>query len=166
MACEVCGAEEPLVEARIEGSVMNVCRNCARYGMVVGQPLPPEPEERQAAAAPMPKPKPTYRSSVEQRLTPRSIEQEEVLIAGYGSIVREAREKRSWSQKDLGKKVNERESIIHKVERDEIQPTESLKRRLERALGITLSAKPAEVLVSGGGESQPLTLEDIARRKK
>jgi len=36
MNCDMCGSEENLFRATIEGSELKVCRNCSKHGKVLG----------------------------------------------------------------------------------------------------------------------------------
>jgi len=58
----------------------------------------------------------------------------------YGSIIREAREGRGLSQADLADMLNEKASLIRKIEREETLPSDAVQRELEGELEIDLSA--------------------------
>ena len=50
----------------------------------------------------------------------------EELAADFGMRIRHAREARGWTQADLGAKLNERASVIAKLESQTIVPTDSM----------------------------------------
>lgn len=58
----------------------------------------------------------------------------------YGTIIREAREGRGLSQADLADELNEKASLIRKLEREETLPSDAVQSELERELEIDLSA--------------------------
>lgn len=47
MACEMCGSKAPIFKSRIEGSVLDVCKECSEYGTIVAV-IEPEKKEKQA----------------------------------------------------------------------------------------------------------------------
>jgi putative transcription factor len=58
----------------------------------------------------------------------------------YGTIIREAREGRGLSQADLADMLNEKASLIRKIEREETLPSDAVQRELEGELEIDLAA--------------------------
>jgi len=75
--------------------------------------------------------------------------------------VRRAREARGWKQADLGAKINERVTVIAKIESGSMIPNEDLLRRLERALGIKLKEKVPAVAVQKATARESPTLQDL-----
>jgi len=87
---------------------------------------------------------------------------EEELVEDYDVRIRRAREARGWKQADLGAKINERVTIIAKLESAAMIPNEALIRRLERALGIKLREKvPAVAVKKAGALGEGMTLGDL-----
>ena len=60
------------------------------------------------------------------------------MIENYNTAVRNAREAKNWSREDLGKKINERVSVINRIESGKMTPDNKLTKKLEKALNITL----------------------------
>ena len=60
------------------------------------------------------------------------------MVPEYAQIVREARERLSWTQEDLASKLLEKKNVLSKVERGELQPDIKLARKLEKLLDIRL----------------------------
>lgn len=157
MICELCGADVPRTKTvRVEGSVLAVCPNCARFGSDVSAPparrktMPPQIADRLEARR--------------RRMTPRDVYKqagEEELALDYAERIRRAREARGWKQADLGAKINERATVIAKLESGTMIPNEGLTRRLERALDIKLREKAPEVTASKAREREPPTLGDL-----
>ncbi len=161
MLCEVCGSDVARTKTVVvEATVLNACPNCARFGTDVGPSAIPA---RRAGAPP----------AVVQRLQARQRRMaerdvftqagEEDLADDYARRIRAAREARGWKQADLGARINERVTVIAKLETGAIVPNEDLIRRLERALGITLKEKVPTVPVrkAGAGGGEGLTLGDL-----
>ena len=65
-------------------------------------------------------------------------ESAELLVENYPDIIKKKRESMGLSQKDFANRINEKESIIHKIEIGAFEPQLSLARKLEKILGIKL----------------------------
>ena len=62
----------------------------------------------------------------------------QVVVSNYGSLIKNAREKMGLKQEELAKKLNEKESIIQKIETANFKPGMKLAKKLERFFGIKL----------------------------
>ena len=135
MECEICGkpvSETNPTRAKIEGSV--VCSECAKLGTI--QKAPPKPKfQKNKKGKKQAQPKRNYRND----------EPTEELIENYNTAVRNAREAKNWSREDLGKKINERVSVINRIESGKMTPDNKLTKKLEKALNITLLEKVNDV---------------------
>ena len=118
MDCELCGRQDALVNAIVEGSPMKVCRNCARYGHVIAL------EKSLEIERPKPKPKLELPS--------------ECIIDNYGELIKSAREQLKLTQQELALKIAEKESIIQKLENYCLEPTIELARKLEKFFNMKL----------------------------
>jgi len=87
----------------------------------------------------------------------------EELAEDFGDRIRKAREALGWKQSDLGSKVNERESVIAKLESQTMVPTDAMIPKLERTLGIKLREKVESVAVKKHTGRAPMTLGDLIR---
>jgi putative transcription factor len=56
----------------------------------------------------------------------------------FNEKIRQGREERGLSQVELAKNLNERASLIKKLERGEVLPTEKVRKKLEKYLKINL----------------------------
>jgi putative transcription factor len=63
------------------------------------------------------------------------------LVPDWAKRVRAARETRTWTPEVLGKKLNEKKSIILKIESGNFRPPDALVRKLEHLLQIRLRAE-------------------------
>ena len=144
MECEICGKEVPEhnpIRAKIEGSVMVVCKECSKLGKI--QKAPPKPKFRKQ-------------------------EKSEELIEDFEITVRKAREAKDWSREDLGRKINERVSVITRIETGKMTPDVKLTKKLEKTLNIKLLEKVDNVdlnqfINSSSGER---TLGNIMKIKR
>ncbi len=154
MPCDMCGADTGLVLAEIEGAKLNVCKNCASYGKILGRvrrPLPPAAKKRMIPISPRKKP----------------AEPEWVLVKNYAERIRNKRESLGLKQKQMAQKIAEKESLLHKIETGSFKPGIDLARKIERILQITLLEKVESYdaqLPKAKGSA--LTLGDIIAVKK
>jgi putative transcription factor len=156
MNCEICGREIRGKGFRVvvEGSEVTVCASCRQYG-----------SEKPSTVT-----QPGFRKVVLKKRKPYStkIEFTEEMLENYHLIVRREREKRGWSQEQLAKKIQEKESLIKKIENAEIVPEPEVVEKLEKLFGIRLREKVPEVKVELGRSKLTPTLGDVVvvRRKK
>jgi putative transcription factor len=85
----------------------------------------------------------------------------------YDQRIRSARESRGLSQEDLAKQLNEKASLIRKLERGDMLPSDSVQRKLERELDISLTegAGEGDTEWEGGSSTGSQTLGDVVKRK-
>jgi putative transcription factor len=91
----------------------------------------------------------------------------EELAQDYDERIRSARESAGMSQEDLASQLNEKASLIRKLEHGDTLPSDDLQRKLERALDIDLSAGGGDddAEWSGGSSTGEYTLGDMVERK-
>ena len=80
-----------------------------------------------------------------RRLEERDLYQEigELELApDWGHRVRLAREALGWNPEELGKRLNEKKSVVLKIESGTLHPPDSLVRKLEHLLKVRLRASP------------------------
>ncbi len=150
MICELCG--KPAVggyRIRLEGSVVSACSGCASLG---------ERVEAVREAAAKPAKKPVAAPKAEEAAADAGYD----VVEGFGGRVKSARERLKLSQKDLGRLINEPESVIHRVELERYEPAEELAHKLEHRLGVKLLVKHEEPLETRSpGENKEITLGDM-----
>ncbi len=140
--CDICGKEAYLLTALIEGSELSVCDECSVYGKVLKRPKPIFKEDKKVE---------------EERMVD--------FVSGYGELVKRGREKLGLNQQEFAKRINERETIIQKIETEKIKPTIELARRLERFLGIKMieELKKEDVKKEKRKEAGPFTFGDFIK---
>jgi putative transcription factor len=88
------------------------------------------------------------------------------LVEGYGMIIKKARQKKGLSVEDFAKKINEKESVVKKLEKEDMNPPTDLIRKVQRELGINILEEAAKntgtVLTRPMG---PRTLGDLIKIK-
>lgn len=162
MECEICGKPVPEnnpIKAKIEGSVMVVCKECSKLGKI--QKAPPKPKFRQQQKGKKPK-------TTRNRSYSRNEEPSEELIEDFDLKIRKARESKDWSREDLGKKINERVSVITRIETGKMTPDTKLTKKLEKVLNIKLLEKVDNVDLNQfiSGSSGERTLGNVMRIKR
>ena len=127
MECEMCG--NPIsgrpTRIKIEGTVMSTCKKCARFGVEDGE----KTGTRRTPAFGLQRPK---------RAPPKKEIGNLELVEDYGARIRRAREQRSLTQEELGNHINERASVIARMESQKMGISEKMARKLERLLEIKL----------------------------
>ncbi len=141
MLCEMCGAEvESTSPISIEGTVLSACAECARFGRPIstarGGPAPNGSPVRGGAVAPAGR---TVRRLEERDVFVEAGELE--LADDWPRRVRRAREALGWTPEELGKRLNEKKSVVLKLEAGHIHPPDDLVRKLERTLRTRLRAE-------------------------
>ncbi|HTT15682.1 MAG TPA: multiprotein bridging factor aMBF1 [Thermoplasmata archaeon] len=144
MLCEMCGKDvASTARAKVEGSVLSVCPDCARFGQLLDPP-PAAPAEGGPSRRPVPagatRAAPRPRRMEERDLYTEIGEME--LAPDWAKRVRQAREGHAWTPEDLGKKLNEKKSVVLKIEAGAFRPPDALVRKLEQLLKVRLRADP------------------------
>lgn len=151
MNCEMCGKKtEDIYRTNIEGVEMKVCGGCSKYGKVLGSAKKESPKKQ-----------------VNARVQEAIAERVEVVVPDYSEILRKTRERLGMKQEDFAKKVNEKESQIHKMETGSIMPDLKTAKKLEKMLQIRLVEEYVErqnpVVKS---KESIMTLGDMIKIKK
>ncbi len=159
MICELCGRDVPrLKRVVIEGVILNVCDECAKFGKEIkGKDIPKDVRYL---------PPEVVRERLERKRRKRKdyLEEEEVLVEDYPHVIREARERLGLTQEELAKRILEKRTVISKIERGEMRPDEKLIKKLEKALNIKLKEKISPIYKKDEGKkSTALTLGDLIK---
>jgi putative transcription factor len=145
----------------IEGVHLEVCSECAKFGMEAQKS--PKKEEG-------PKPVITQRLEFrEKRAKPRDIytsQETEDLVPDFAKRIRDARQEKGMTQKDLAMKLNERVTVLSKIETGDMRPDEKLIAKLQKELGIALKEKVAAIQASKEAAPRTLTLADLIKMQK
>ena len=117
--CELCGKiDENLNRALIEGVELNVCTDCSKFGKILA-PIKVFSQKK----------------CHEQE---KKEEKVELVVENYADIIRKKRESMGLTQKDFASKINEKESVVHKIEIGTFEPSLSLAKNLEKILNMKL----------------------------
>lgn len=135
MQCELCGkAEKNLKKVSLEGAILLLCQSCAKFGTGASTGA-----FRNIAPADIARGLEKRKKFLEEKDIFAEIRGE--LAQDYPERIRNARLKLSLTPEELGKRINERKTIITKLESGAMLPTEKQLKKLERALNIKLTEK-------------------------
>lgn len=145
MLCEMCGKDvEATSRVRVEGSVLRLCADCSRFGVVLDAPPAPSvvPVPRSGGSG-----VPLGSGGAVVRRT-RSTEERDLfkempemeLAEDWSKRIRVAREHLTWTPEELGKRLNEKKSVILKMESGAFRPPDATIRKIESLLKIRLRA--------------------------
>jgi len=146
-SCEICGKNyENLEDTIIEGVAVEACNSCSKFGKVISIKKQITEKEKKI------------------RTKPRLLE--ENIIDNYGWIIKKAREERGFRHEELAKNINEKESIIHKIETENLKPSITMAKKLENFLNIKLIEMEEEKKnVSLNFKDDDLTIGDLLKIK-
>ena len=96
----------------------------------------------------------------------KELEDETVLIDNYGKIIVEARKKMNLTREEFSKKIKEKESVIRRVETEEMMPDDALVEKIERFLEIKLKKVYEKTLIGKKEIKGSLTLGDVVELKE
>lgn len=145
MICEMCGKDAAsLTPIRVEGSVLQLCADCGKFGQaVVVRPSGGAPAVHDRGD-----------EYIEPRgpfaLRPRRTEERDVfsdmpdmeLAPDWSKRIRQQRERLGWTPEEFGKRLNEKKSLVLKVESGSFRPPDATLRKIERLLKIRLTVDP------------------------
>jgi len=141
-----------------------VCNDCAVLGSLSWEAKEPKatkptgkPRARPRRESRVPKPKSPLEPALE-------------LVEDFGSRIRRARELRGLSLEELGKRTNEKVSVLKKLEGGKMVPSHKLAQKLQYALRISLLApvseeRPSKKLLEAPAP-KTITLGDLIKNRK
>ena len=151
--CQLCGEEtDSTVKAKIEGAVMRVCSSCAE----MGEKIKSKSKKNNSSK----------KKKSKRRKTSKT--EEKVLANNYGKKIRDERENRELTMEELADQMNEKTSVIQKVEQEELKPDKKLAGKISKKLGINLYVNPqvTDYDDTDDGDNRKATLGDVANIKK
>jgi putative transcription factor len=143
----MCGSDtSSSTKVKIEGAVLKVCDSCKDLGNEV-------------------KTSSNKKKRKKKKSSSRKRGSGKVLVPDYGEKLKSAREDEQRSIKEVADELNEKESLIKKIEKQDLKPDKSLAGKLSDRFDITLYTN-SEVSNHGSAtensSSKKATLEDVA----
>jgi len=166
LRCEVCGHKihtEPIT-AVIEGARLTVCVECSKHGKILQQEEISLPK---IAIGPSKKPQ-VHVTLVQKKPLAVSVQITKELTESYPNKIRVAREKLGLTHEELGKKINEKASVLRNLEVGKMAPNNQLASKLEHMLKIKLLVPITEEKATTlpKAANQEMTLGDIIEYKE
>jgi len=157
MNCELCGKTvgKPK-KVRVEGSTLQVCEQCARHGKEVFEDKKADTEEMV---------KRINKSKTRRSRSKGFGDEGKTLVMDYPDKIREARLKQNLTQEELAKELNEKKSVVAKLEKKDMRPSESLRKKLERALDIDLMEEIEQFSQTSEHKEAGLTIGDLIKEE-
>ena len=117
----MCSSEGTLIKTIVEGAELNVCNKCSKFGRVIGTI-----EETKVT------------ESKSKKINAPKKETLQIIIGDYAEKIKIRRESLDLTQEQFAKKINEKESIIQKIESKHYEPSIDLAKKIEHFLNIRL----------------------------
>lgn len=93
------------------------------------------------------------------------------LVDDYGTLIRQARDAQGLTHEDLGRRINEKVSVLKKLENHKMRPDNKLAEKLQHALRIKLLVPPSKdetskKIFSKTLPTKAITLGDLLEKEK
>jgi putative transcription factor len=170
--CEMCGKEQAaLTTTKVEGAELELCDDCKEFGTEVRTESSSSSSSKYSTSSSSGKAKSGSSgsgssSSGGSRRRRDMFDDMDEVAADYDARIRQARESRGLSQEELAGELNEKASLIRKLERGDILPSDDVRTKLERELDISLvEGVDDDEEEWSSGSSTTTTLGDVVKRK-
>jgi len=146
--CEICGTKaNDIYVVDVEDVELRVCAKCAKGKKIISRV-----SDQRAAAKAM--------AFKELKNDPAQ------LVENYGRVIHDARESMKLPIKVLAEMLNEKETLLLRVEQQRTMPSQELSKKLERALKIKLTetgdGRSDKVSI---GRAESASLGEFVKRK-
>lgn len=155
MKCELCGHQDAPYTTNVEGSTMQLCEQCRSFGTVVKKQSPTPLVSKKAV--------PVQKNIASSPDRPVLLQE---IVAEYGQRIKRAREKNTWTQEELAKKMNIKASLLHTIEAGKFELNISLARQFEKILRITLVEQQEQKKIDlPRSEGDSFTIGDFMKKR-
>lgn len=151
----MCGNVDYLKPHSVEGTVLNICPNCSKFGTPIKTTKP--------TARSVDK---QYERAYQKPVKTQDVQTERVVVEDVGRIIRDHRNSLGLTTDEYAQKVAEKATLLLKVESGKLAPSLKLAEKLERLFGlklITYEQKQEFSLASSDGDE--VTIGDIIKFK-
>lgn len=161
MQCELCGRECESKQVVVEGTMMNVCGNCSKFGEAI-------PTEKLMIPN-------KYIPSESKRVKDTKPEESsDEIVSDFYERIKKAREKKELTQDKLAEAIAEKGSLMHSIEVGRIKPSLKVAKKLEQFLNIKLigdietteNSREAKEKLRIDLRNKNLTIGDLIKLKK
>jgi putative transcription factor len=171
----MCGAETASPKTvKIEGAEIEVCSDCAEFGTEVRQESSSSSSTKYStgssgsSSSSSSSGSSSGGSSGGGRRRRDMFDQMDEIVQDYDQRIRSARESTGLTQEELAGELNEKVSLIRKLERGDVLPSDDVQKKLERKLSISLTEGGSvddDAEWEGGASTGAYTLGDVVKRK-
>lgn len=170
--CEMCGAEKAsLTTTKVEGAELELCDSCSDFGTEVRTESSSSASTKYSTSSSSSSSSSGSSNSSSSSSSSSSqrrrdmFDDMETVAADYDARIRQAREATGMSQEDLANDINEKASVIRKLERGDILPSDEVQQKLEKKLGISLvEGEDVDDADWESSSSGGMTLGDVVKR--
>ena len=120
MICDMCGDSSRLYKVIVEGAELSLCKECSKFGKVIA---PIQQDAPYSAKKSIKEPQP---------------ENIQILVEDYAEKIKRKREQMVLSQKELAERLNEKESVLQKIESGHFEPPIETAKKIEKFLNIKI----------------------------
>jgi putative transcription factor len=140
--CPVCGGIIWGKGQRVllEGAKITVCDNCAQHGTKIYKPLTNVQMKKKGQIKSQIAPK-------KQTFKPKGIEELEIVM-DYAKRIRNVRNNLRLNQDQFAQKLNEKPSLLRRIEAGKVEPTIKLAKKIQEVYKIKLLKKIDETEIS------------------
>jgi len=176
--CEMCGTEtQSPNKIKVEGAELDVCDECTDFGTEVTTDDAASTSTKYSTGSSAGDSGGSTSTTGSAASSASSgggggsrrdmFDEMDELVQDFDQRIRSARESAGLSQSDLADRLNEKASLIRKLEHGDHLPSDEVQRKLERELGIDLSggASEEDTEWEGGSDVGEYTLGDVVERK-
>ncbi len=175
--CEMCGTETASPNrVKIEGAELDVCDECTDFGTEVKTDSGTSSASTKYSTSSSGSSDSGGSSSGRSGTTSSGgggqqrrdmYDEMDEIATDYDQRIRSARESNGLTQEELAKQLNEKASLIRKLEQGDTLPSDDIQQKLERNLDISLTASSStdETEWSSDSAGSGYTLGDVVKRK-
>jgi putative transcription factor len=174
--CEMCGTKTGSPKTvKIEGAELDVCDECADFGTEVKTQDTSSTSTKYSTSSSSSSSSDSASSAARSTSSSSGgggggrdmFDEIDEVVQDYDERIRNARESEGLTQEELANQLNEKASLIRKIEGGDVLPSDKVQRKLEKALAISLSTGGSgdDNEWSGGSSTEGTTLGDVVKRK-
>ena len=136
--CEICGSIDANRRTRIDNAILSVCGECVKFGEEI----------------------PLIEVRKEKKFIPRLEEMQQSIKSNFYSQIKNERVKKNLTQEELAKKLNEKVSVIKRIE-EGWEPSLNTISKLEKFFKIKLTEELEEKRLEKKECKTELTIGDV-----
>ena len=136
--CELCGSKNATRKTKIDGAVLTACEDCVKLGEEI----------------------PVVELKSTKKAIPKLEGLDKSVKTNFHILIKNERTKMSLTQEDLAKKINEKSSIIKRIE-DGWEPSLGIIKKLEKFFSIKLTEEIEEKQIEKRTDNTKLTIGDV-----